>query len=55
MPYASQAQSRFIHAEAAQGIGWAKKFVADAHGSKVPRIQHVRKRRGDRRQGRGRL
>ena len=29
MPYASEAQSRYIHMEAAKGVGWAKKFVAD--------------------------
>jgi hypothetical protein len=51
MPYASQAQSRLIHAKAAEGVGWAQKFVADAAGSKVPRRQHVRRRR----RGRGRL
>jgi hypothetical protein len=34
MPYESQAQSRFIHAKAGEGVPWAKKFVADAqHGA----------------------
>lgn len=42
MPYASEAQSRYIHMEAAKGVPWAEKFVADAHGSKVPKVQHVR-------------
>jgi hypothetical protein len=33
MPYASQAQSRFIHRKAGLGVPWAQKFVADAqHG-----------------------
>lgn len=52
MPYASQAQSRLIHAKAAQGVQWARKFVADAHGSKVPPVERSR---GRRRRGRGRL
>ena len=33
MPYRSEAQSRFIHMKANQGMPWARKFVADAqHG-----------------------
>ncbi len=28
MPYKSQAQSRFIHWKANQGVAWAKKFVS---------------------------
>lgn len=43
MPYRSQAQSAYIHAKASEGSAWAKKFVADAHGSEVPHIQHVRR------------
>lgn len=35
MPYESPRQSRFIHAKAAEGVPWAKKFVADAHGTHV--------------------
>lgn len=45
MPYRSQAQSEMIHAKAAQGVPWAVKFVRDSHGSKVPHIQHVGKRK----------
>jgi hypothetical protein len=34
MPYASQAQSRFVHAKANQGVPWAEQFAADAqHGA----------------------
>ena len=56
MPYASEAQSRYIHLLAAQGVKWAVKFVRDAHGTKVPKIDHVKKRRRRRqRQGRGRI
>jgi hypothetical protein len=36
MPYASPAQSRFIHAKAGEGVSWAKKFVNDSKGTKVP-------------------
>jgi len=33
MPYKSEAQSRFIHAKANEGMGWAKKFVRHSqHG-----------------------
>lgn len=32
MPYASEKQARFIHAKAAEGEEWAKKFVRDADG-----------------------
>jgi hypothetical protein len=53
MPYASEAQSRFIHALAAQGVKWAVKFVNDAHGTKVPKIDHVKKKLKPR--GRGRI
>lgn len=35
MPYASKRQAAFIHAEAARGTPWAKKFVKDAHGTHV--------------------
>ena len=55
MPYRSNRQAAFIHAEAARGTGWAKKFVADAHGTHVTkspadrmekrRNAHLRKRR----------
>lgn len=37
MPYRSKAQSAYIHAKANEGVGWAKKFVADSHGKKVKR------------------
>jgi len=34
VPYESQAQSRFVHAKAGEGVPWAKKFVSDAqHGA----------------------
>jgi len=35
VPYASPKQAAFIHVKAAEGVPWAKKFVADAHGSRV--------------------
>ena len=35
MPYASRRQERFIHAKATEGVPWAKRFVADSHGTKV--------------------
>lgn len=35
MPYASDKQNRFVHAKAAEGVPWAKKFVSDAHGTHV--------------------
>lgn len=44
MPYASLAQSEMIHALAAKGVPWAVKFVEDSHGSKVPKIDHVKKK-----------
>ena len=46
MPYRSEAQSRFIHAKAREGVGWAKQFVADSHGEKVPKVQHVKHKVG---------
>lgn len=45
MPYESAKQSRFIHAKAAEGVPWARKFVADAHGSKVPKRKLKAKRK----------
>lgn len=45
MPYRSQAQSAYIHAKANEGIGWAKQFVADSHGEKVPHVRRVKRRR----------
>lgn len=44
MPYASLAQSEMIHALAAKGVPWAVKFVQDSHGTKVPKIEHVKGR-----------
>lgn len=35
MPYRSKRQSRFIHAKAREGVGWAKRFVQHSHGTKV--------------------
>jgi hypothetical protein len=46
VPYRSKKQAAYIHARAAEGEGWAKKFVRDAHGT------HVQKRRGKRRKRR---
>ena len=48
MPYASKKQAAFIHAEAARGTPWAKKFVADAHGTHVQKtVKHkIGKKRG---------
>ena len=48
MPYASNRQSRFIHAKAAEGIDWAKKFVSDSHGTHV-KSKTVKKRIGKKR------
>lgn len=45
MPYASEKQSRFIHAKAAEGVPWAKKFVSDAHGTTVPKRKLKAKRK----------
>ncbi len=44
MPYASKKQAAFIHAEAARGTGWAKKFVKDAHGTHVQGMHKVHQR-----------
>jgi hypothetical protein len=49
MPYASRAQSAYIHAKAGEGVSWAKRFVRDAHGTHVPRIKRIGKRRKVRR------
>lgn len=49
MPYASEAQSGFIHAKAAEGVPWAKQFVADAHGTHVPKVKHVKHKIGKKR------
>jgi hypothetical protein len=49
MPYASLAQSRFIHAKANAGTPWARKFVADAQhgvGSLKGLPKHVKHRIG---------
>jgi hypothetical protein len=43
MPSRSLAQDRFVRAKAAEGIDWAKQWVADEHGMKIPHVQHVRK------------
>ena len=39
MPYQSPKQAAFIHEKAKEGVPWAKKFVADAHGSHVEHTQ----------------
>lgn len=49
MPYRSLAQSGYIHAQASQGVPWAKKFVADSHGTTVPKIRRVPRRKVKRR------
>lgn len=43
MPSKSLAQNRFVHAMAEKGASWAKKWVAAQHGTKVPKVQHVKK------------
>lgn len=43
MPSKSLAQDRFVRAKAAEGSTWAKKWIADEHGMKIPHVQHVRK------------
>lgn len=41
MPYRSKKQAAFIHAKAAEGVPWAKRFVADAHGTHVQKsVRH---------------
>ena len=35
MPFRSVKQAAFIHAKAGEGVPWAKRFVADAHGTHV--------------------
>ena len=45
MPYRSEAQSAYIHMKASEGVPWAKKFVADSHGEKVPHTRHVKHKR----------
>lgn len=50
MPYASVKQDRYIHAKAAEGIPWAKKFVADSHGTHVgAKVKRRRRKRHARR------
>jgi len=49
MPYKSKKQAAFIHAEAARGTPWAKKFVADSHGTHVQK--GVKKKIGKPRKG----
>ena len=38
MPYQSKAQAAYVHAKAAEGVPWAKKFVAHSHGQKVSKL-----------------
>jgi hypothetical protein len=46
MPYASKKQAAYIHAEAARGAAWAKKFVADSHGTHIKeKVKRARKNR----------
>lgn len=40
MPYASKKQAAYIHVKAAEGVPWAKRFVADSHGTHVKRVKH---------------
>jgi len=48
MPYKSDKQAAFIHAKAAEGVPWANKFVADAHGTHVGDAAPKRKLKGKR-------
>lgn len=41
MPYVSKAQRGFIHARASEGVGWAKRFVAEADRMKQPTQHYV--------------
>jgi hypothetical protein len=43
MPSKSLAQDRFVRAKAAEGVAWAKRWIEDEHGMKIPHIQHVRR------------
>jgi hypothetical protein len=45
MPSASLAQERYVRSQAALGKAWAKKWIRDEKGKKIPRIQHVAKRK----------
>lgn len=44
MPAVSQAQNRFIHAKAREGVRWARKFLADSEGEPIPNVERVRPR-----------
>jgi len=48
VPYQSEKQRRFIFAKAAEGVGWARKFIRDA-GQTPPPIRHPSKTRKQRR------
>lgn len=41
MPSKSLAQDRFVRAKAAEGADWAKRWISDERGTKIPHIQHV--------------
>ena len=43
MPSRSLSQDRFVRAKAAEGAAWARKWIAEEHGTKIPHVQHVRK------------
>jgi len=32
-----------VRAKAAEGASWARKWIADEKGMKIPHVQHVRK------------
>lgn len=44
MPSRSLAQERYVRAMAAQGKPWAKKWIEDERGAKIPHVQHVQGR-----------
>jgi hypothetical protein len=43
MPSKSLSQDRLVRAKAAEGAAWAKRWIADEKGMKIPHVQHVRK------------
>lgn len=46
MPYESAKQSRYIHAKANEGVGWAKRFVKHSHGTHVKKAMKRKMKHG---------
>lgn len=43
MPSKSLAQDRLVRAKAAEGAAWAKRWIQDEEGTRIPLVQHVRR------------